>query len=104
MYLPTFAKKKVLMKEWIVVLSLAVALAALITAGAIYFRCRRIRREKNRRIACVLHGQDQLARELEHERIEKQAFERVLAMTLAHAVETNAVPEDDSRNPDEVTH
>lgn len=34
------------MYKEIIILSLAVALAALVTAGAIYFRCRRIRREE----------------------------------------------------------
>lgn len=82
------------MYKEIIVLSLAVALAALVTAGAIYFRCRRIRREKNRRIARVLHEQNLLARELEHVRIEKQAFERVLTTRLT-AAEKPAPQEDD---------
>ena len=90
----TFVKKETDMYKEIIVLSLAVALAALITAGAIYFRCRRIRREKNRRIARVLHEQDLLARELEHVRIEKQAFERVLTTRLT-AAEQSAPQEDD---------
>lgn len=74
------------MYKEIIVLSLAVALAALVTAGAIYFRCRRIAR--------VLHEQDLLARELEHVRIEKQAFERVLTSRLT-AAEQPAPQEDD---------
>ena len=87
------------MYKEIIVLSLAVALAALVTAGAIYFRCRRIRREKNRRIARVLHEQDLLARELEHVRIEKQAFERVLTTRLT-AAEKPAPQEDDPYSPE----
>lgn len=71
------------MKEWIIVLSLAVALAALLTAGAICFRCQRMRREKNRSIARALQEQDLLAHELEQVRIEKETIERVLATKLA---------------------
>lgn len=70
------------MNEWIIVLSLAVALAALLTAGAICFRCRRMRREKNRSIARALQEQDLLAHELEQVRIEKDTIERVLATKL----------------------
>lgn len=89
------------MYKEIIVLSLAVALTALVTAGAIYFRCRRIRREKNRRIARVLHEQDLLARELEHVRIEKQAFERVLTTTLSAVAEKPAAEKPAAEMPGE---
>ena len=50
--------------------------------------------EKNLRIARVLHEQDLLARKLEHVRIEKQTFERVLTTRLT-AAEKPAPQEDD---------
>lgn len=78
------------MNEWIIILSLMVALAALTTASLTYCCCRKMQREKNHSIVRILHEQDLLAKELEHIRIEKETIERLLTAKLRKSDETSA--------------
>lgn len=81
------------MNEWIIILSLIVALAALATANLAYCRCRKMRREKDCNIVRILHEQDLLIKELEHIRIEKQTIERLLTAKLRGSDKTSAQKE-----------
>lgn len=59
--------------------------ACLILIGVIILLlscCRRMQKNKNRIIASRLREQDRIARELEHTRIEKDAYERLLRNKL----------------------
>lgn len=81
------------MNEWIIILSLIVALAALATANLAYCCCCKIRREKDCSIVRILHEQDLLIKELEHIRIEKQTLERLLTAKLRRSDKTSAQEE-----------
>lgn len=80
------------MKEWIILLALAVAALSLVVADVVCFYCRRMERRKNLGIFSAVHEQDRLAKELERARIEKQTIERVLRSKLPESGEPHAAP------------
>lgn len=80
------------MKEWIILLALAVAALSLVAAGVVCYCCRRMERRKNLGILRAVHEQDRLAKELERARIEKETIERVLRSKLPESGERHAAP------------
>lgn len=79
------------MQDWIVILALAVALLSLLATAAVEERCRRMRREKDRGIACALRDRDRLIGELDRVRAEQKTLERVLSASLAVRPEPEAL-------------
>lgn len=75
----TFAQNETSMNNWILILSLAVALSSLGAFFILYVQYRKMKREKDRSIAEALRKQDRLANELELTRTEKKTLERVLS-------------------------
>lgn len=80
------------MKEWIILLALAVAALSLVVAGVVCFCCRRMERRKNLGILRAVHEQDRLAQELERARIEKETIERMLLSKLPESGEPDSEP------------
>ncbi|WP_308573203.1 hypothetical protein [uncultured Sanguibacteroides sp.] len=72
------------MQERIILLALIVAALSLAAAGIMYFRFRRVVREKNHSLARILYDRDRVERELERSRIEK-----VLLANLSQNAETS---------------
>lgn len=76
------------MQNWILLMALTVAALSLAAAGIVCRCCRKMRRDKDRRIVQVVREQDGILRELEHVRIEKQTLERLLSAELGEAAPT----------------
>lgn len=66
------------MHDWIPILAWTVAALSLAAVGNICRCCRRMRREKDRRIVQAVRRQDRLAHELERVRIQKETLLEVL--------------------------
>jgi hypothetical protein len=70
------------MDHCILFIALTVALLSLATGGFIYFRSQRAKRKRNRNIVQHIRQQDQIAKELERTRIEKNMLESILKTNL----------------------
>lgn len=66
------------MDAWILILALVVAALSLTVTLIACFSYRKMLREKDRNIVHVIREQDQLLRELEHTRIEKETMEQII--------------------------
>lgn len=75
------------MNNWILILSLAVALSSLGVFVILYVQYRKMKREKDRSIAEALRKQDRLAKELELTRTENKTLERVLSTIIPRSLE-----------------
>lgn len=82
------------MTDWILFLTLSVTALSLVAAGTVCRCCRRMRREKDRRIVQTVREQDRLAREVECVRIQKETLEEVLGDQLTAVTETSVEAEE----------
>lgn len=66
------------MDTWILILALIVSVLSLAVTVIACFSYRKMLREKDRNIVHAIREQDQLLRELEHTRIEKETMKEII--------------------------
>lgn len=87
------------MQDWIILMALVVAAAALAAAGIALFLCRKQKRERDRALVQALREQNRLVRELEHLHIEKETVENIIRAILPKWDATRAPTPGHGQNP-----